>query len=252
MAKPKPVDVEAVVARYLQAIKTAESPIESDLHMALQRFLHPEATLQAQRWLDTKYGRFRCDLFLTTAYDEQIIIECDGREFHDGLRDSFRDAFILESHCANFIYRFTGQSITRRVYHCLYGLYRFHPGVFDPQADPELIDKFQSFAVPGTLGQDRFKGPRILCRPESFYVSNNDGFANIMPSSTVITIRAGRNERRCPLYGREIIEFARKNPGQGIDELVGAVRQEQERREQREREIRKRMQRSFCNEEDFF
>ena len=105
------IDIAKTVDRYTEAVKTVESPIELLFQVNFSGYLNSKAQLIPQYELITKRGKFRADFMFIPPSGERIIIECDGKEFHDPLRDSFRDAFILGSDCADAIYRINGKTI---------------------------------------------------------------------------------------------------------------------------------------------
>ena len=203
------------VARYFEASCTAESEPEVLFQMLMRRLLHPDATFQPQFPYKTRRGSYRADFLLITSFGERFTIEIDGKEFHDPVRDQFRDAFTLADGIAEHVYRFEAETIFQRIWHAVYAIHRHHEGVFTDQAIAEIRDKASRFApsyelLPGNQPQ----------RPESIIVNPlRESPAVATPSSPVI-VRSGVNKRGCPLFGVDHIDFARSNPGKNIDWLT--------------------------------
>lgn len=124
------LNLPGTINRWAVAGETSESPIEQIFHMMLIRLLAPEASLVPQHPLNTHRGHFRADFLLVSRFGERLVLECDGKEFHDPVRDAFRDAFTLASHCADFVYRFDGATIQFNIWYALYAIARHHAGVF--------------------------------------------------------------------------------------------------------------------------
>lgn len=109
------------VARY-------ESPIEEALGERLRGLLADGVVLRSQAWIETTAGRFRLDL-MVTAPGMRLAIECDGRDFHDGRRDEWRDAMALGDDQADAVVRFRGCDIHYSVDDCVAVLHHWYPGV---------------------------------------------------------------------------------------------------------------------------
>lgn len=98
-------------------IAALESPIESAMAEAMViAFAHfaakPETlTLRSQ----VSIGHYRAD-FTIEAGDVRLIVECDGKEFHDAKKDAERDARLLERGWITL--RFTGSAIHRSAVAC--------------------------------------------------------------------------------------------------------------------------------------
>jgi len=114
-----------------------ESPIEDRFERGLRPFLHPRSDLRRQVEIFTRSGRFRVDYFVE-CNGRRVVFECDGRDFHDGERDDVRDALILETPCADVIYRLPGVGITYYLLDCIALLSRMEPSLFRDTARSEL------------------------------------------------------------------------------------------------------------------
>lgn len=104
-------DTLSWIDRYKQSVVTAESPIELQFQMAFTSWLADPNALQPQVELETRRGKFRADFLFKPYPQKTVIYECDGHDYHDPLRDDFRDAFILASKCADEVVRIPGSTI---------------------------------------------------------------------------------------------------------------------------------------------
>jgi len=216
-------DVLDFTRRYVIAGKTSESPLEQLFQLLLTKYLHPKAMLVPQAPLKTQRGKFRADFLLTTATGVRLVLECDGKDYHDELRDGFRDAFTLASKCADYVYRFPGSVINLKIWHALFALYYQQPGVFSEYGEQEIRTRCRHLADPEVLLDcARFAHP-----PESLQITDTLPTEGYFERPSVITVRAGVRNRGASLFGVDLIEFTRRHPGLTIDELVIAVKQRQ-------------------------
>ena len=210
-----PFCFDSFADRYFEASSSAESEPELLFHMLMRRLLHPEATLQPQFSYKTRRGSFRADFLLITAKGEHILLEVDGKEFHDPVRDMFRDAFTLADQVVQHVYRFEAQTIFRGIWYAVFALYRHHDGIFTQPAIDEIRDKASRF-VPA---DDMLPCDLPKC-PEPITINPQRDFSAYMDHAGDILVRSGINERGAPLFGVDLIEFARQNPGKDIDWLT--------------------------------
>lgn len=215
-----PFDSNDFTQRYANASETSESPIEHLLQMMLEKYLHPDAQLTPQAPMKTRRANFRADFLLITATGERLVLECDGKDFHDPVRDSLRDAFMLADDLADYIYRFPGHTLHRyRIWDALFTLYYQQPGVFSQGGREDILSRFEHLVDPALLDEGRFAHP-----PESLNTFGlKDSSGGLFEVPPEITVRAGRNRRGAPLFGVELIQFARENPGKPLDELVNQL-----------------------------
>lgn len=90
------------VSEIIPTIIKTDSPIESIMVGVLQYFkLRPKTQV--------KIGKYRVDILLETKY-KNIIIECDGKEFHQDLkREEARDKYLRDK--GYTVLHFTGSRI---------------------------------------------------------------------------------------------------------------------------------------------
>lgn len=97
-----------------------ESPIEDLFALNIVKYLADDVVLTPQVEVNTICGRFVLDFVLWSPMVGRVGIECDGKEFHDGHRDEWRDAMILGGGLVDSIYRLRGSDIVYRLEDILY------------------------------------------------------------------------------------------------------------------------------------
>jgi len=212
----KKFDVLDFTERFVRAGETSESPLEQIFQMLLEKHLHPDAKLIPQAPLKTRRGTYRADFLLITATGVRLVLECDGQDYHDEVRDGFRDAFTLASRCADYVYRFPGYVIHQKIWHALFALYLQQPGVFSARGEYEIRTRCNRLIDPRELVPDRFAHAPISLQIIDD-LDRGDGF---FERPSVITVRAGVKDRGAQLFGVHLIQFTRDHPGRNIDELV--------------------------------
>lgn len=208
-------DSEKFACRYMEAASTAESEPELLFQTVISRLLCLDAQLTPQFNYETRRGRYRADFLLVTAGGERIIIEIDGKQFHDPIRDKFRDAFTLADGYANHIYRFKAETIFRHIWHAVYALYRHHLGVFSDYGIQDIRDKASRF-----VASEELHPANRPFSPASFLINSAEAHDTQLAEISRIEVRSGINKRGARLFGREYIDFARENPGKDIDWLT--------------------------------
>jgi len=206
---------EEFACRYIEAASTAESEPELLFHTVLRRLLQPGARFEPQFNFETRRGCFRADFLMVTPLSERIIVEIDGKQFHDPVRDRFRDAFTLADGHADHVYRFAAETIFRHIWHAVYALYRHHPAAFSSQGIDDIRDKASRF-----VSAEELLPMNLPVTPASFLVKSTDAHPSQLGEVSDITVRSGVNKRGAPLFGREYIDFAREHPGRNIDWLT--------------------------------
>ena len=214
-----------------------ESEIEALFLAKLSRYLSTETKLSSQVEFKTIGGLFRVDFLIEAPCGEIIVIECDGKDFHDDIYDSWRDALILSTKKVNYIYRFRGKDIYTYRYDPYYYLYRFHPNIFTESA----IDDICYYSKQEKLYDNDFPDrPCSLTRHHDARVTDLKSCVTELPSFcdeededvfdnfndsywdhySQITARVGVNKRGLKTWGGEYFEFS-KNSGLGnIHEII--------------------------------
>ena len=106
-----------------------ESPIEEELCRVLSKHLAPDTKLTNQVSFATPNGNYRADFVLTSG-SRIIVIEANGKEFHDVLTDIYRGAFILGFSAAQSVYYIRGCDIAYSLPTVLYAISRHEPYFF--------------------------------------------------------------------------------------------------------------------------
>ena len=114
-----------------------ESEIENIFEYELLKYSSADVSWRRQVEFQTIGGLFRPD-FVASVSGCAIGLECDGRGFHDLIRDECRDALILGDGFLNTIYRFTGKNIFRWPADCLYFLSLYEPWLFSARGHNNL------------------------------------------------------------------------------------------------------------------
>ncbi len=102
------------------SLEACDSPIEDQFLWAFMKVASPRVIVTRQVELETTLGKFRPDFLISRPEGgKKIVVECDGREFHEGPRDSRRDAAIVKSGAADRVYRLKGKDICWKIHELL-------------------------------------------------------------------------------------------------------------------------------------
>jgi len=107
-----------------------ESVIESDFDYHARKYLHQEVVMERQVEFHTAVGTFRAD-FVLSRHGRRVVVECDGRDYHQAGRDEWRDAMILGEKHAEVIVRLPGNLLYWRIADALFVLAAWEPQLFD-------------------------------------------------------------------------------------------------------------------------
>ncbi len=129
-----------------------DSPIETIFAENCFKHLDPNVNADKQVKILTKHGGFFLD-FLISTRDCKVGVECDGEQFHEGLRDELRDAIILGEGHVDTIYHFRGCDITYYPDDCTWLMSILDPKLFSERGRFQLdclhrleLDKNQELA----------------------------------------------------------------------------------------------------------
>ena len=106
-----------------------ESIIERDVLHCLDKWVADEVKVVPQWEIETIGGKFRAD-FLVANKSRFIIIECDGKDYHDRDRDEWRDAMILGTGKIDAVYRLRGRDIWYHRDELFFILANWEPAIF--------------------------------------------------------------------------------------------------------------------------
>lgn len=96
-----------------------DSPIEQIFAESCFKYFSHDVQVDKQVEIRSKHGIFRLD-FLIQKDSKRIAIECDGKDFHDTLKDEIRDSILLgENHC-DIVYHFRGSDLVYYPLDCIW------------------------------------------------------------------------------------------------------------------------------------
>lgn len=186
----------------------AQSPIEFDMQMALAHAVREGSgrKIETEVPVASPWGHFRFDFVLTSPSGTKLAIECDGAQFHDSWRDEYRDAVTLGSGCADEVWRFTGATIHKWPWVCVYLLTLEHPEAFRRRLRPDE----------GTQ-----QGDSIIRTPSGYEIRYCDHAPMLVSRRT----RAQLTANSAPWC--ELWEFAKLAGPMSLDALVALAKTEE-------------------------
>lgn len=119
-----------------------ESPIERDFAYMLCKILEPGIIFESQVDFSTKLGSFRGD-FVIQNPNRKVLIELDGKEYHQDSKDNWRDSFILGEKNVDLIIRFKGKDIVYNLIECCYILTQQLPDFFSERSKANFINQLE-------------------------------------------------------------------------------------------------------------
>ncbi len=191
-----------------------DSPLERLFAHHLVKYVHDEADLRKQVPISTICGTFRLDFVLQRGI-KRVVFECDGRDFHDPIRDEWRDGMILGAEAVDVIYRFRGSDLTYHLNDCLFVISRWEPDIFSPrgllQLEALASDEVRNYVENVQPEQHTWHQITYHKQPESKY-------------SDPLFISITRNSRHDPLElhiaWRNKFNFAKSRGGGTLDEVM--------------------------------
>ena len=128
-----------------------DSPLEESFANAICKTLKSEIEIDTQVDIITQLGRFRAD-FVIISGNFKLLIELDGKEYHKGSYDIWRDAFILGEKHVDAILRFKGKDVVHNINECIYFISKLYPQLFTKRSiinlsvliEPENIQSIDS------------------------------------------------------------------------------------------------------------
>lgn len=187
-----------------------DSPIEATFAEHCLKHLSPNVHAEKQVEANTKHGSFRVDFALSTA-NRRIAVECDGRDFHEGLRDELRDAILLGEEHFDTVYHFRGCDIVCYPNDCVSLM--------------SLLDS-ELFSERGRLNLDRLRHLEISDSAEE--LSKRESFSCLIWDETKrYHFWAFRRSLKMILdfphlryHWKVLYDFACKNRSASLDELL--------------------------------
>jgi very-short-patch-repair endonuclease len=181
-----------------------ESPIETVMRDCLLRSLAYHIQIVDQEKVETDHVTFFLDFLLLPGH---IAIECDGKDFHDPIRDEWRDAVMLGEGRIKRMIRFRGCDIHHHPEDCIYLLSKWHPELFDER-------KLHKASVEASDTARTWSGELM-----------GSGYMGTYPTGAFVSVGVFGLEKAPRSMWRTRYEFAKRHPGLHIDDLMQKYRQ---------------------------
>lgn len=124
----KRVDIQLKLIELIQTQRIKEgieSPIEAIFYYSIINQLNDNVQVKLQ----DKFGKYRADVsFSVGRY--KLIVELDGKAYHEESRDIVRDKYIMENFGVNKIVRFSGYSVNNQMDFILKSICYIEPLLF--------------------------------------------------------------------------------------------------------------------------
>jgi very-short-patch-repair endonuclease len=184
-----------------------DSPIEDIFAWNLSKYINSDIKVFTQFAVNTIGGKFILDFLLELPNKQKILVECDGKEFHDIHRDEWRDGMILGDNYATFIYRIRGSDLYYHINDVLFIISRIHPELISERGHKNL----------SMLASEEVKKLPISINREKYIVDyeSESKKSNLHLMTRQQTIPNG--ERR---YWKTVYDFVVSVGGGNIDELM--------------------------------
>lgn len=187
-----------------------ESPIEEAFTYHLHKYLVGNARLDLQVKVETLCGSYRIDAVVTLPGGRRIAFECDGKGFHDPIRDEWRDAMILGSAGIERIYRLRGRDLNFRLFDVLLVIAAWNRDLFPPRGHT-IIRRLASEEI--LAGGPLPRPPRCLVS----YRYGTDGEETDYFDTLDVEVRGAVPGRE---LWRRYFEFVRRNGLIDLDQAI--------------------------------
>lgn len=177
-----------------------DSPIEDLFAWHCQKHLSTNVRFDSQVNVQTQHGLLRIDFVL----DGRVAVECDGRDFHEDLRDEIRDAVLLGEGHFKTVYHFRGCDITYHPDDCIWLMSKLNPELFSERGRLHLerLHKVE-------IGEKADFADR-----ESFSFRGRDSL--FWAFRRTVNLRS--SYEHWP-HWKCLYNFAKEHPGQSVDDL---------------------------------
>ena len=185
-----------------------DSPIETVFADSCFKFLSPTVCVEKQVEVSTTHGVFRLD-FLMSANGRNIAIECDGKDFHEGLRDELRDAILLGEGKCDTIYHFRGCDLVYYRYDCVWLMSILDKDLFIQRGHIQLCQL--RCLTPDLRYEDIEKNESF-----HFHIGSPSRFFWAIRRSTQLV----NNNPTLNYHWKHLYKFACEHPCANLDELL--------------------------------
>jgi len=173
-----------------------DSPLEERFAFDIAKHLDSEVTIVTQSWVKTRCGNYRVD-FLLNRGALRLAVETDGKNFHDPIRDLWRDSLILGTGTIDAIVRFRGTDLFGFPNDCLYLLAFWYPKLFSERGHQHLF-QLATRQTRKALQEQREAVPETN-REAGNFLDRDDFPAMLYPCSACETQEYPEDEHRpCP------------------------------------------------------
>ncbi len=191
-----------------------ESPIERVFAESCFKYLSPTTYVEKQVGVSTAHGDFRLD-FLMSINDRKIAIECDGKDFHEVLRDELRDAILLGGGHCHTVYHFRGRDLVYYPYDCVWLM--------------SVLDR-DLFSLRGHLQLEQLRSLEFDLNKESvetkeLFLFNIDPPARYIFAVRRSTLLSAKNPT-LNYFWKDLYRFVCEYPNASIDELLDICKSE--------------------------
>jgi len=202
-----------------------DSPLEDVFAYHFDKYREPGADLYPQVQVNTICGPYWLD-FAIKKGDVVIGIECDGKEYHDGWRDLWRDAMILGTGRVGAIYRFRGRDLNYHVNDCLYLLSQAEPKLFSPRGQTNLRQLSSAEALGATHKINYVSEDGILL----FYHKADEDTGAELETSILIERRQKELPKGKRPYWVEFFGYAKRSRTKNLNQIILRYKEERDKK----------------------
>lgn len=196
-----------------------DSPIEEQFAYHFDKYKHSEVTLYQQVQVNTVCGSYRLD-FVAKRNKLVIGIECDGKDFHDSLRDLWRDSMILSTGEVDAIFRFRGRDLNFHINDCLFVLSESEPDIFSSRGKINL-NHLSSSEAKGAEYKSKYITERALML---HYIKFDEGIGKEIETAIHVERRSKISEKGKVPFWEEYYLFAKNHGSGNLDEIIKAYK----------------------------
>lgn len=186
-----------------------DSPIEAIFASHCLKHLHSSVHVAKQVEFVTKHGSFIVD-FCASVGERLIAIECDGKDFHEGLRDELRDSILLGEGCCDTIYHFRGCDIVYWPDDCVWLMSILDPGLFSERGLVHL-ERLHCLEIDGS---------RELANRESFACQIRKGPDTYPFWAFRRSVKMISDFPHLRYHWKDLYDFACEHPTTSLDTLL--------------------------------
>jgi len=185
-----------------------ESPIEEELCRVLLKYLGADTKVSNQVEFETPNGKYRVD-FLLQCGDRKVVLEANGKEFHNDIIDIYRGAFILGFSDVQSVFYIRGCDITYSLPTVLYAISQFEPYLFSERGLKSL-DALSEVKE----GRGEVEYSDVLCRQTGLRNERIQSSEHPVAYSLTLLRKHGKPDK-----WERVFKAALENPGVRADDF---------------------------------